>query len=54
MVCDKLAAFIEASLSIKHGIKSDELVEAKENIYGEYNDIKRNGLDFGKIFQNFN
>lgn len=54
MVCDKLAAFIEASLSIKHGIKSDELVEAKENIYGEYSDIKSNGLDFGKIFQNFN
>lgn len=54
MICDKLAAFIEASLSIKHGIKSDELVEAKENIYGEYNDIKSKGLDFGKIFQNFN
>lgn len=54
MVCDKLAAFIEASLSIKHGIRSDELVEAKENIYGEYNNVKSNELDFGKIFQNFN
>lgn len=53
-VCDKFAAFLEASLSIKHGIKSEELVEAKENIYQKYKNNKINGLDFGKIFESSN
>ena len=30
---DRLAAFIEAKLSIDHGIKSVELDEAAENIF---------------------
>jgi putative hydrolase of HD superfamily len=30
--CDRLAAFIEASLSIAHGVKSKELVRGKEQI----------------------
>lgn len=30
--CDKLAAFIEATLSISHGVKSRELVDASKNI----------------------
>ena len=28
--CDKLSAFVEASLSISHGIKSKELLNGKE------------------------
>lgn len=50
-VCDKYAAFTEAALSIKHGIKSEELVEGKQNIYENYKTKKINGLDFGKIFE---
>jgi putative hydrolase of HD superfamily len=49
--CDKLSAFIEASLSIKHGIKSEELVEGKKNIHKDYKNKTVNGLDFGKIFE---
>jgi len=30
--CDKMGAFIEASLSISHGIKSKELINGKEQI----------------------
>lgn len=52
--CDKFAAFLEASLSIKHGIVSEELVEGKKNIYERYKNEKINGLDFGKIFEGFN
>jgi putative hydrolase of HD superfamily len=49
--CDKFSAFIEASLSIKHGIKSEELVKGKKNIHKDYKHKKVNGLDFGKIFE---
>lgn len=51
--CDKFAAFMEASLSIKHGIKSEELRNAKNKIYTDYKDEIINGLDFGKIFESF-
>jgi len=30
--CDNLAAFIEATLSISHGVKSKELIQGKEHI----------------------
>ncbi len=30
--CDRLAAFIEATLSISHGVKSKELIQGKEHI----------------------
>ncbi|QOG12950.1 HD domain-containing protein [Arcobacter sp. FWKO B] len=42
--CDKLSAFIEASLSISHGIKSKELVSGKKEIIKGLKTI--NGVDF--------
>ncbi len=33
--CDNLAAFIEATLSISHGVKSKELIQGKEHIRGK-------------------
>ncbi len=45
--CDKLSAFIEASLSISHGIKSRELVKGKKEILKTLTTI--NGVDFKKI-----
>jgi len=50
---DRLAAFIEAKLSIDHGIKSVELEEAAENIYSDYQGQKISGIDFGRIFNYF-
>lgn len=50
---DRLAAFIEAKLSLDHGIKSVELEEAAENIFQEYKGRQISGIDFGRIFQYF-
>lgn len=51
--CDKLAAFIEASLSIKHGIKSHHLEEGKTRIYEEYRNQKPGGINFAGLFDYF-
>ncbi len=45
--CDKLSAFIEASLSISHGIKSKELINGKNEILKSLQVI--DGVDFKKI-----
>ncbi len=49
--CDKLAAFIEACLSISHGITSRYLEEGKRDLYSRYKDLKVAGIDFGKLFR---
>jgi putative hydrolase of HD superfamily len=48
--CDKLSAFVEASISISHGIKSKELVNGKKQILNSLKNI--NGIDFKEIAQN--
>ena len=45
--CDKLSAFVEASLSISHGIKSKELISGKKVILKGLKEI--NGVDFKQI-----
>ena len=45
--CDKLSAFIEASLSISHGIKSKELVNGKKQIQEGFDTVQ--GVDFNEI-----
>ena len=45
--CDKLSAFVEASLSISHGIKSKELISGKKEILKGLKEIS--GIDFKKI-----
>ena len=45
--CDKLSAFIEASLSISHGIKSKELINGKNQIKEALTSIQ--GVDFKQI-----
>jgi len=52
-VCDTLAAYIEASLSIEHGIMSKHLTEGKKEIYTQYKDKKVDKIDFGEIFGYF-
>lgn len=52
--CDKLAAFIEAALSIHHGIQSQPLVEGKRYMYERYKGAVIGGIDFGQIFDYFN
>ena len=50
--CDKLAAFVEAKLSIRHGITSKALENGLESIYNEFKDKKISGTDFGLLFDN--
>ena len=45
--CDKLSAFIEASLSISHGIKSKELLNGKKQIIESLEEI--HGVNFYNI-----
>ena len=45
--CDKLSAFVEASLSISHGIKSKELINGKKQILESLKEIQ--GVDFKAI-----
>ncbi|OPX27207.1 MAG: hydrolase [Campylobacteraceae bacterium 4484_166] len=48
--CDSLSAYIEASLSISHGIKSFELISGKKEILKKLKEI--NGFDFKQIALN--
>ena len=48
--CDKLAAFIEASLSIRHGISSQHLQDGRTKIYREYGDHQPGGINFAEFF----
>jgi putative hydrolase of HD superfamily len=48
--CDKLAAFIEASLSIRHGIRSQHLEDGRTKIYREYRDLHPGGINFADFF----
>ncbi|MFZ0932277.1 MAG: HD domain-containing protein [Syntrophobacteraceae bacterium] len=48
--CDKLAAFIEASLSIRHGIRSQHLIDGRTKIYQEYSNRESGGINFAELF----
>jgi putative hydrolase of HD superfamily len=48
--CDKLAAFIEACLSIRHGIRSQHLEDGRTKIYREYRDLHPGGINFADFF----
>lgn len=52
-ICDDLAAYMEACLSIFHGITSRHLQGAKNGYYKNYNNKKISGINFGEIFQHF-
>lgn len=48
--CDRLAAFIEAALSISHGVKSSELISGKKQIIAKLKENGNiNGADFYKL-----
>ena len=51
--CDHIAAFIEASSSISHGVRSQQLFEGLENKYRKCKNMVVSGIDFGKLFDAF-
>ena len=52
--CDHLAAFVEAWLSIRHGITSQHLREGEEKIREMYKSKSIAGISFAEIFGKFN
>ena len=52
-VCDKLAAYIEASASISTGIRSPALEEGKRHLYNRFCQVRINGLSLGYLFEYF-
>jgi len=54
-MCDRFAAFIEARLSIYHGVKSNELLSGRVEIEEKIKEKPIiNGVDFGKIVDSVN
>ncbi len=51
--CDKLAAFLEAYLSCRYGIRSKDLEEALATSYEQYKDARIGPVDFGAAFSHF-
>lgn len=51
--CDHLAAYIEAKLSIAHGIQSRHLCEGAEELYNYYEHKTVSGMQFGQLFDYF-
>lgn len=51
--CDKFAAYMEAYLSIKHGITSQNLQEGHRQLYEKYGKTKIAGMDAGMLFDYF-
>ena len=50
---DDLAAFIEAYLSLKNGIQSQDLQTARTELKEQYKSEVISGFDFGKIYADF-
>ncbi|WP_413852957.1 HD domain-containing protein [Candidatus Ruminimicrobium bovinum] len=53
-VCDKLSAYIEASLALRYGIHSGPLNKAKERLYEKFANVKIANLSFKEVFDYFN
>ncbi len=52
-VCDKLSAYIEASLALRYGIHSDMLNKSKMKLYNKFANIKIANLTFKDVFDYF-
>ncbi|MGQ9616016.1 MAG: HD domain-containing protein [Spirochaetota bacterium] len=51
--CDELAAFIEARLSIRYGVKSPGLLNATQELRERFREMKVACIDFGRIVSEF-
>ena len=53
LACDHLAAFIEACISIDHGITSPQLREGIDYLYEKYSNKEVTGINSGQLFGHF-
>lgn len=52
-IFDNLSAYLEAKISINHGISSDDLINGAKGIYDRCADKVICGVDIGKLFRDF-
>ncbi|WP_295738966.1 HD domain-containing protein [uncultured Helicobacter sp.] len=52
-IFDNLSAYLEAKISISHGISSDDLINGAKGIYDRCADKEICGVDIGKLFRDF-
>ena len=50
--CDHLAAYMEAYLSVSHGVTSTHLQAILKSLPADYSGKKIAGLDFGQVYKN--
>lgn len=51
--CDHLSAFLEAKISIDHGISSADLIQGSQGIYDKCSEKTMRQVDLGKIIRDF-
>ena len=51
--CDHLSAYLEAYLSIKYGINSEQITEGYHSLFGKYENRIIGSIDFGQLFDYF-
>lgn len=51
--CDHLSAYLEAFLSIKYGINSEQIQEGYHNLFQQYENRVIGSVDFGQLFDYF-
>lgn len=52
-ICDHLSAYLEAKISISHGISSQDLIQGAEGILQRRQESAINGVDLGALFRDF-
>ena len=52
-VCDHLSAFLEAKISIAHGVSSQDLIEGAQGIFEKCAHKQIANVDLGALFRNF-
>ena len=51
--CDHLSAYLEAYMSIRFGIQSEQLQQGYHNLFQRYQNKVIAGIDFGQLFDYF-
>lgn len=51
--CDHLSAYLEAYLSVKYGISSEQIQEGYHNLFQQYENRIIGSVDFGQLFDYF-
>ena len=51
--CDHLSAYMEAYMSIKYGIQSEQIQSGYHNLFSKYENREIAGVDFGQLFDYF-